>query len=101
MNKTIFMSRTVSEEGFYQVDFNTLGIFLTKISKEETNEIPYTHWVYMVPFQYIEGNNINSWCKKQSSDLSIKIEPTHTCNFTEYQGLFETGKFCSCGKQSN
>ncbi len=102
------MSRTVSEDGYYEIEFNSLGIHLTQITKDEINEIPFSHWVYMNKGQRIEGSDINNYkkipvqCILEDEQLSLDLN-VHVCQYKEYHGLIETGKFCViCGtKQSD
>lgn len=106
----MFKSRTVDEEGYYELEFNSQGFHLTKISHEEVKSLPIQYWVYMSPGQYVEGDDINTWRKRPfiwdlieaKSFKEDKPEQTvqqHVCKFEEYHGLFEVNKVCTiCGK---
>lgn len=112
-------SLEVSQDGYYQIDFNPQGVFLTKLEPEEINYLPMNFWAYMNVGQYIDGTDSNNWQKKPlfyTDDTlkslyaidSVKYDrwkkqeemppTTHKCQKAEYHGLFETDLYCKvCG----
>lgn len=125
---TIFRSRAVSEDGYYQIDFNTFGISLTKITLADTLLLPMSHWVYLLINQYIEGSDYHNYNKRMdvgglqqptglySWEIAYKSVPIvipdsfklewdspkqeHKCKFVPYVGLIESFNHCeSCGKK--
>lgn len=122
---TIYRSRTVIEDAFYQVDFTTFGIQLTKLTSEETMLLPLTHWVYLYENMYLEGSDYNNYVKRMdvvNQQLTMPILPQgivmnngndqlftdydanpttiHTCKYVPYMGLNESFNYCfECGKK--
>jgi hypothetical protein len=119
---TIFRSRAVTEDDYYEVDFTTFGISLTKITKNEaTSLFLITNWVYLLAGQYLEGSDHNNYVKRmdvvlptstQQLEFNLDTNPeyetrigydpvvTHECTFVKYTGLSESFNHCSdCGKK--
>ncbi len=94
----MFKSRVVTEDGFYEINFTSHGIDLTKISKEETNEIPYSHWMYLFASQHIEGIDIHN-CKRITPEIKLFQKDDHKCDFKPYIGLYEVYSICDCGER--
>lgn len=61
---TTFRSRAVSEDGYYEIDFTTFGISLTKITRDEWLLLPKNRGVHLLTNQYIEGSDFSNYVKR-------------------------------------